>query len=108
MKSRDYNTKPGLMDQEQLAEALGRLRDMENWIKDVRAEAMARDYIPGWKKVRTSGRRQIKDQAAAIDVFTQAGLDIDDVSERKLRSLGVLDRKSTRLNSSHVAISYAV
>ena len=92
MMSLDFNTKPGLMDREQLAEALGRLRDMENWIKDVRAEAMARDYIPGWKKVRTSGRRQIKDQAAAIDVFTQAGLDIDDVSERKLRSLGVLEK----------------
>lgn len=92
MMSQDFETEPGLMDAERLAAALHRLADMENWIKAVRAEAMRRDYIPGWKKVRTPGRRQIKDQAAALDVFVDAGLDLDQVSERKLKGLAALEK----------------
>lgn len=92
MLGQDFETKPGLMDAERLSAALGRLADMESWIKAVRAEAMGRDYIPGWKKVRTTGRRQIKDTEAALDVFVDAGLDLEEVSDRKLKALGVLEK----------------
>src|SRR5690606_40848449 len=38
----------------------------------------------------------------------EAAIDIDQQSQNGLRGFGVEDRKSTRLNSSHVKISYAV
>ncbi|MGO1835527.1 MAG: DUF2800 domain-containing protein, partial [Actinomycetaceae bacterium] len=90
MMAQDFEFAPGLMDAERLAAALGSLSDMENWAKAVRLEAMRRDYVPGWKKVRSTPRRQIRDSEAALDVFVDAGLDIDQVSERKLKAIGTL------------------
>src|SRR5699024_12153782 len=46
---------------------------------------------------------------AALVVLGAEGKDRIDVDSRHLRGAGeVVDRKSTRLNSSHVSISYAV
>src|SRR5690606_28372208 len=47
----------------------------------------------------------------AISELLEGAVDLDDVLERTVRLLAQLtqqDRKSTRLNSSHVKISYAV
>src|SRR5690625_5818732 len=60
-------------------------------------EGLARQY--GWRRVQEEG--------------LTTGLEKDDCSVSlepggQLELSGALDRKSTRLNSSHVAISYAV
>src|SRR5207253_9061110 len=41
-------------------------------------------------------------------MMQQVSLERDQVAQQSERHLAALDRKSTRLNSSHVAISYAV
>src|SRR4051812_49597905 len=43
----------------------------------------------------------------AVQTFLQGAVDLDDVLRRSVRLLAQ-DRKSTRLNSSHMSISYAV
>lgn len=81
-----------LMDSTELGHVLHQLPDIEHWVKAVRDEALKRDHVTGWKKVRSAPRRQIKDAEAAIDVFTAAGLGVDDVSVRKLKPLAALER----------------
>src|SRR5690625_2614890 len=62
---------------------------------------------PGQDSLKT--RRTLKVKGESYDYFSldAASEKIGDIS-RLPYSLKVLDRKSTRLNSSHVAISYAV
>src|SRR5690625_5549732 len=48
-----------------------------------------------------------------VDSFTKSEVSADDnyqvnLAQQAIVSGGIIDRKSTRLNSSHVAISYAV
>src|SRR5205814_9771868 len=47
----------------------------------------------------------IQTRAAALKLLHA---DVERVAERRLNALDLLDRKSTRLNSSHLGISYAV
>src|SRR5207302_11306030 len=54
----------------------------------------------------TTGTYAVRATAAA-NLFTDIGL-TNDVGEQVRRGGGAEDRKSTRLNSSHVKISYAV
>lgn len=82
----------GVMSAAELAEVLAKLPDIEHWVKAVRDEAMKRDQLPGWKKVRSAPRRQIKDVLGAIDVFEAAGLGVDEVSVRKLKPLAALEK----------------
>src|SRR5690625_6909267 len=57
------------------------------------------------------GKRQTKQRPVVI-VGNELALDVDvivtPVTSQQLRNQFDVDRKSTRLNSSHVAISYAV
>src|SRR5207253_4277551 len=56
------------------------------------------DYIEHWVR---SGK-------GIADWVALHGLNVDPLALRVKKSARYLDRKSTRLNSSHVAISYAV
>src|SRR5690625_5932619 len=51
------------------------------------------------------GREVLRGHLATLGVERGQAVEVDDLV---LGAEGVLDRKSTRLNSSHVAISYAV
>src|SRR5690242_21530591 len=65
------------------------------------AHALARRRAGRARRLRTSGARALSRAAAARREAARQGAD------RKIRLLRG-DRKSTRLNSSHMSISYAV
>src|SRR5690554_7648357 len=85
---------------------------------DTKVARMVADFLGGWK---SSGFVRIK-ESALISVWKSARARVGTREEgiaphqavllRRLlsinKSISLLDRKSTRLNSSHVRISYAV
>src|SRR5207253_10708153 len=70
------------------------------------------DALPIWRAVRLVVRRRPETHDRVQDGRRDDGEDDDadrhDEPEDEVDAPGLLDRKSTRLNSSHVAISYAV
>ena len=90
---------PRLLTLDQLADYLHRLPEIEAWITAVRAEALRLAYqenqtIPGWKVVRSRGKRTVRDEAAAIEALVRAGLDRDKVSRLRLAPLAQLDKEA--------------
>jgi hypothetical protein len=89
--------RPDLLDEAEMSMVLDRIPAIEAWCKDVQAAAMTRLYtmgeeIPGYKAVRSGGRRGIKDHAAAIQTFIDAGFPADEVATFKTKSLGELEK----------------
>src|SRR5438874_6421051 len=72
----------------------------------------SRDLVPSSQYGRFFGRRTAATTALAITLAFVGGVLIDTwkkyVPDNMALGYSLLDRKSTRLNSSHVEISYAV
>lgn len=88
---------PDLLDPDEIATALNSLTSIERWCKDVREVALRKIYsegveIPGWKVVKSGGRRSITDTAAAIDLLIEHGFDEDTVSVRTTKTLASLEK----------------
>lgn len=88
---------PNLMDGEQMAEAYGRVSELKKWLADVEDMALKRAYedegsVPGYKVVRSGGRRTITDGDKAIDALTKAGFELADIAVTKPAALGKLDK----------------
>src|SRR5690625_6198740 len=73
-------------------------------------ETEASGDFSGLAKDMSKNADQIKKSVttAFADVATVVKKTMDDINKASSSGLKSLDRKSTRLNSSHVAISYAV
>lgn len=88
---------PNLLTGEDMAEAYGRTSELKRWIADIEDAAlkMAHDNagsVPGFKVVRSGGRRSIYDSEKAIEVLLSAGWPSDSVYTRKPATLGELDK----------------
>lgn len=88
---------PDLLKPEEMGVALNSLTSIERWCKDVRAVALRQIYsegidIPGWKVVKSGGRRVITDPDSAIDLLVDAGFDEDAVSRRSPKTLADLEK----------------
>lgn len=90
---------PDLLDDVEMSTVLDRVPAIEKWCKDVQEAAMTRVYtlgkeIPGWKAVRSGGRRNIADAEAAIKVLVEAGYPEDQVSRPSvsIETLGRLEK----------------
>lgn len=88
---------PDLLDETEMSMVLDRIPAIEKWCKDVRDAAYTRLYtlghdIPGYKAVRSGGRRAIKDQTAAIQTLIDEGFAAEEVATFKVKSLGDLGR----------------
>lgn len=93
---RDFGN-PDVLSPDELGEILHQVPDIENWCKAVRETALHLAYndgidIPGWKVVRSGGRRVITDQEAAIESLLEAGFPAPRVSRRSIQTLGALER----------------
>lgn len=93
---RDFGN-PNLLTNDALGEILGELDDIEAWCKAVRELATHRVYsesepIPGWKAVRSGGRRKIEDTEAAVEVLEKAGYSRQNVTRETLITLTDLQR----------------
>lgn len=88
---------PELMSANELAELIPRLPEIRDMASAVEAAALQRVYadgetIPGWKVVRSGGRRKIVDDEEAIDRLIRAGFTREQVERRSARTLGDLER----------------
>lgn len=88
---------PEIMSPEETGEALLRLKEIRSWCEDVEKVALEKAYsqsipIPGWKVIRSGGRRVIPDAAAAIQVLVDNGFTTDEVSRLSMRTLAELEK----------------
>ena len=96
MLNQDYGD-PDIMTGEDMAEAYSRTSELKRWITDIEDAALKQAYedagsVPGFKVVRSGGRRTIPDKAKAIDALVNAGFELDQVSNRSLVTLEKLDK----------------
>lgn len=96
MLDRDFGN-PDVLDGEEMAEAFGRTSELKRWIADIEDAALKRAYeeegsVPGFKVVRSGGRRQILNPDEAINRLLAANFDPDKVYTRKPATLGQLDK----------------
>lgn len=96
MLNQDYGD-PDVLTGEEMADAVGRASELKRWITDIEDAALKRAYeeagsVPGYKVVRSGGRRGISDDSKAIDLLLAAGLPAEKVWTRKVATLGVLDK----------------
>lgn len=87
---------PALMTPEQIGQVLARIPQIKSWCEAVEKAALQMAYsegthIPGYKVIKSGGKRSIPDPEAAIKKLTEAGYDEDEVSVRKARTLGELE-----------------
>lgn len=96
MLNQDYGD-PDLLSDEEMAEAYSRVSTLKKWAAQVEDAALKRAYeedgsVPGYKVVRSGGRRSITDDKVAIKRLIDAGFDPEQVSTRKPATLGQLDK----------------
>ena len=96
MLNQDFGD-PDLLSDEEIAEAYSRVSFLKRWAADIEDAALKRAYeeagsVPGYKVVRSGGRRSITDDEAAIARLTEAGFDSEQVSTQKAATLGRLDQ----------------
>ena len=93
----DFGTEPEVLTEEDLAAALDRIPAIEAWCSAVRNHALDVAYskgktIPGYKVVRSGGKRFVRDQEAALAALTQIGYTLDEISKRKINGIGELEK----------------
>lgn len=96
MLNQDYGD-PDLLNAEEMAEAYSRVSTLKRWAADIEDAALKRAYeedgsVPGYKVVRSGGRRKILDDKVAVARLLDAGFDPEEVSTRKPATLGQLDK----------------
>jgi hypothetical protein len=88
---------PEALTPEQLGMVLTRIPEIKAWCAAVEAHALEAAYtqgqhIPGWKVVRSGGQRRITDHAAAIQTLIDAGYKAEQVTDFKVKGIGVLEK----------------
>lgn len=88
---------PNVLTSEEMADAYRRTSALKKWIADIEDSALKRAYeesgsVPGFKVVRSGGRRQILDPDEAIDRLLNANFPPEKVYSRKPATLGQLDK----------------
>lgn len=88
---------PGLMSPKDIGDALKRVSEIRNWLEQLEKVALTKAYrdgvpIPGWKVVRSNGRREIKDHAAAIQTLIDAGYTAEQVAVFRTKGIGELEK----------------
>jgi len=90
-------TEPGLMSPKDIGDALNRVEEVKAWLASIEKVALQKAYregvdIPGWKVVRSNGRRFVDDHAAAIQTLIDAGYPAETVSIIKTKGIGELEK----------------
>lgn len=88
---------PNILTPEELGEAMSRTGELQSWCSDIKDTVMQKAYgqgipIPGWKVVRSSGRRYIVDEPAAISQLLDHDFEWDQVATRKIKGFGDLEK----------------
>jgi hypothetical protein len=96
MLAQDFGD-PDILSGEELADAFTRTSHLKRWITDIEDAALKRAYeedgsVPGFKVVRSGGRRTITNPEAAVDRLLDANFDPDQVYSRKPATLAQLEK----------------
>lgn len=88
---------PALLNPEQMAEAVRQIPNIRKWCDQVEERALSKAYqdkvpIPGFKVVRSNGRRKIVDEPHAIQVLIDNGFTAEQVARVGIRPFGDLER----------------
>jgi hypothetical protein len=88
---------PTLLSPEQMAEAKRQIPNIRKWCDQVEARALSKAYrdgvkIPGYKVVRSDGRRKVVDPPHAIQVLIDNGFTAEQVAKVGIRSFEDLER----------------
>ncbi len=94
---RDFGVKPDFMGDDELAEALDQIPLIETWCSAVKDYCLHRVYsegkpIPGYKVVRSGGKRSVVDPEGAEEALLAVGYAPDQFSARKLKGIGDLEK----------------
>ncbi len=87
-----------LLEPEEISEALDRLPEIKAWIKTLEERALEHAWnrgetVPGYKVVRTVGRRSIPDPEAADRLLGTYGLDLGEYGKISILPLGTLEKR---------------
>jgi hypothetical protein len=93
---RDFGN-PDALSPEEIGQILTEIPDLRRWADAVENRALHLAYnegitIPGWKVIRSGGRRELTDQARVIEVLVGAGYPEQKVARKSPRTLGDLER----------------
>lgn len=93
----DFGVEPDVMSPEELAACLSQIPAIQAWCAAVQDYALNRIYsegksVPGYKVVMSGGKRSISDPEGALDALTTIGWALDEISTRKIRGIGELER----------------
>lgn len=93
----DFGADPEILSNDELGDLLERIPQIKAFCSSVEAVTLHKAYsagevIPGWKVVRSGGRRRITDDEAAVDALVGAGFTAEQVSQRKARTLAQLEK----------------
>lgn len=93
----DFGRDPALITPEEMGELLQRVPDIKAWLTALEAAALDNAYakgieIPGWKVVKSGGRRVITDPTAAIQTFIDMGFPAEKVAQFKVKSFEELEK----------------
>lgn len=86
-----------LISPEEMGNVLQRVPQIKSWLGAVEAAALDMAYsqgkkIPGWKVVKSGGRRYVTDPTAAIQALIDAGYSADQVADFKIKGFGILEK----------------
>lgn len=93
----DFGGDPDVLSTSDTAEWLARVPEIKQWCEAVVTSALTRAYsggeiIPGYKVVRSGGKRAITDPRAAVDALVAAGFSRSDVERVQPQTLGHLEK----------------
>lgn len=88
---------PEILTPEEMAQILPKLPAIRSWLEAFEAAALETAYakgikIPGWKVVKSGGRRSISEPAKAIELLVQAGFQKSKIADTKPKALGALEK----------------
>lgn len=88
---------PDVLTGEEMADAYSKIGELSQWLNDIQDAALKMAYeedgsVPGFKVVRSNGRRYITDEVLAVKTLVEAGYDRDAVERTSIQTLGALDK----------------
>lgn len=86
---------PAMMSPEELGAAMEAVAELRQWLDALERTALERarvGMIPGWKMVRSGGKRKIDDAPHAIQTLIDHGFQAEQVARLELKTLSELDR----------------
>lgn len=107
----DFGKEPDYLDEYELADALKRIPFILKWCAAVQDYALDLVYsknkrIPGWKVVVSGGKRTVVDHEGVISTLTALGFAEDQVSVRKAKGIGDLEKLVGKTNFEEVLGDY--